>query len=220
VPHAAVLGLLPRNLRASLALCEDLAQHRPGGYRGRRDLNAAAFTLALKGTVPGGKLILWAHVTHLRNTASDAPTVGSLLRHSLGRRLYTIAALAESGAALLLFDDDDDVGFARVHGGRGPLGQRLAAASSGDYFLDLRGLADPLFSTAQPIWLEAQQVPMVAGEAFDGIVWIKTVHAPDWPLSRLLLFGGLHHRRAIVGLVVGGLLAAAVFWRRRRRSAQ
>jgi hypothetical protein len=219
VPHAAVLALLPRNLRASLSLCDDLVQHQPGGYRARRDINAASYTLALKGTAPGGKLILWAHASHLRNTPGDAPTVGSVLRHSLGTGLYTVVTLAGSGGALVIHDDggDEDVGYARIHGARGPLGARLAAASSGDYFLPLRGLSDPLFTTPQPIWLESGPVPAVLGEAFDGVLWVQKVHPPDWPLPRLLLLGSLHHRWLLATAVLALLLAAAVVWRRRRQ---
>jgi len=124
-----------------------------------------------------------------------SPSVGAILKESLGPRLYTIMPFAEAGGAYLINVDlsgkrykrgaspDLGRGYGRVYGGRGPLGAFLSRLSDRDYFLDLREL-DPtsrlraLFWAEQPIWVENSQWRLALARDFDGIIWIKRLHSP------------------------------------------
>lgn len=234
VPHAAALRLIPANLQAVLQFREDLAGPNSQGYQGLRDIHAAGYVLQLRENVAARKLMLWAHVSHLHNDDSRGPaSVGAILRRRLGTRLYTIAPLAASGGAILVFPSiigNEDIGYGRVHGARGDLGQRLGSLSKQDFFLDLRSLpsgasADPAFWTAQPVSLEAFQVPMIPAKQFDGIIWIKTVHAPDFT-PFVLIASVMHYRVGLIAIAIGitaAILATPIYlavrWRSRRRAA-
>jgi len=230
VPHASALRLLPINLRAALQFRDDLAKPNSQGYQGLRDINAAGYVLQLKNAVAGQKIMLWAHISHLHNDSDQGTAaVGGILQRSLGPRLYTIASFAESGGAILIFPSgsNEDIGYGRVHGERGDLGQRLSGLSKQDYFLDLRSLpagpsADSVFWTQQPLWVEAGQSRLIITRQFDGIVWIKSVHAPDLT-PFVLVVSIIHYRRALILIgisvaliIVLVLLYLFVRWRRRR----
>jgi erythromycin esterase-like protein len=226
IPHAAVLRLLPENLKASLTLCRELAADSSLSYKGTRDTQAAAYTQQLKAAIPGGRLMLWAHLSHLfHNAERMATSVGEKLHQLFGPRLYTIMPLAGSGYTILIYDDTkDDVGYGRVHGDQDAVGRRLARLADGDFFLDLRHSAlssDPLFTTPHPVWVESGKWNLALAHDVDGIVWIQTVHAPSLPLGRRLLFGSLHYLTEIAVvtcLVLILLVGTPVYlWMRRRR---
>jgi len=216
VPHAQALRLIPDNLRAVLEFRDDLAKPNSQGYKGLRDIRAGGYVLQMKKAVAGQKLILWAHVSHLHNDDGQGPaSVGGILHRSLGPRLYTIAPFAESGGAVLIFSGSNEhIGYGRVHGARGDLGQRLSELAKQDYFLDLRSLpagssADPVFRTPQPLWVEAWQQRLNITREFDGIIWIKTVHAPD--ITPFVLFVSMiHYRNALIIAGVGLILSTAL----------
>ena len=228
VPHASALRLIPANLRAALQFRDDLIKPNPQGYQGLRDIHAGDYVLQLKRALPSGKFMLWAHLSHLHNNNEQGrASVGGVLHRSLGPRLYTIAPFAESGGAILLFpaNDNEDLGYGRVHGARGSLGQRLSGLSKSDYFLDLRSLptgpaADPVFWTRQPLQVEAAQQSWAIAREFDGIVWIKTVHAPD--LTGFVMTASMIHYRtaltvigiALVAMMGVLLIYLAVRWSR------
>jgi erythromycin esterase len=230
VPHSIAASLIPENLRASLQLCKDLSADNGKNYKAHRDTNAAPYALELKVAVPGQKLILWAHISHIFHNAEHAATsVGEILHRTLGNRLYTIAPFAESGGTILIYDDTkDDVGYGRVHGEFGALGQRMGQLSRGDFFLDFRqtGITagdDPLFVKPQPLWVESTRWSLAVARDFDGIIWIRTVHSPDFPFIKRMVFSGMHYTTEFevlgVVIVIGILFLIARRIRRRRRSA-
>jgi len=231
IPHSVAMSLIPENLRASLQLCKDLSADNGKNYKAHRDTNAAPYTMDLKAAVPGQKLILWAHISHISyNDEHGATSVGQLLHASLGNRLYTIAPFAQSGGALMIFQGkgDDDIGYGRVHGEYGALGQHLAQLSRQDFFVDFRqtGITvgnDPIFVSHQPLWVESGRWPVAVARDFDGIIWIRTVHAPDFKLVKLVVFSGMHYTtelEVLAAALVLGILYLIVRRARRRRRKQ
>ena len=229
VPHSLAMSLIPENLRASLQLCKDLSADNRNNYKAHRDTNAGSYALELKAAVPGRKLVLWAHISHIFHNAEHAATsVGEILHRTLGERLYTIAPFAESGGTILIYDDNkDDVGYGRVHGEFGALGQRMGQLSRGDFFLDFRqtGISagsDPMFVKPQPLWVEGTRWSLAVARDFDGIIWMRTVHAPDFPFVKLVAFSSLHYitQLEVLGVVIvlGILFLIVRRIRRRRRS--
>jgi erythromycin esterase-like protein len=223
VPHAAVLRLIPENLRASHRLCRDRVGQGWGRYKSVRDTNAAQYALALKGVAPNGKLILWAHLSHVsHNTEGRGVSVGQVLRRELGERLYTIMPFAEGGVAPLIFSDvNDDLAYGRVHGANGALGTRLAKLSKTDYFLDLRSAApDTLFTTPQVLTVEGSPTRLVLARDFDGIVWIKRVHPARFTEAAMpLMLAGLsvlHYRVAFLAFVAAFAAGIVMLVIRRR----
>lgn len=226
LPHAAVLRLIPDNLRASLQLCREV-RWQDGGtwarYKSTRDTNAASYALKLKAASETQKLMVWAHISHVfYDSAHQNISVGELLHRSLGRRLYTLGVFAEGGATILLFSDvNDQIGYAPVYGAFGQLRQKINKVCPGDCFLDLRDTNDALFLTPHFVWFEGFPHLMSLAKDFDGVVWIKHVHAPEMPLGRFLALATLVYRKppmvyAPIGFVVFALVLVAL-WRRRRR---
>lgn len=229
IPHSTAMSLIPENLRASLQLCTDLSADNGKNYKAHRDTNAAPYALGLKAAVPGQKLILWAHISHIfHNDEHGATSVGEILHREIGDRLYTIAPFAQSGGTILIYDDNkDDIGYGRVHGEFGALGQRLGQLSRGDFSLDFRqtGITagdDPMFVKPQPLWVESGRWSLAVARDFDGIIWIRTVHAPDFPLVKLVAFSSMHYTTELE--VLGVVLVLGIAWlivrRIRRRRAR
>lgn len=229
LPHAAMLRLLPGSLRASLELCRDLSDAHARGnwaaYKDTRDRNAAAIALKVKAAA-GGKLILWAHLSHLGYSRSQAPsTVGDFLRQDLGAKLYTIATFAGGGGAIVLFSDVDDlVGYDRIHSISAAVRTQVDQSCAGDCFVTLRNARAPAFTSLQPIWFENGPYPMQLANVADAMIWIRNVHAPDFPLPKLIILSGIAYvrpPRVYVVLAMLMLLLAAVVlgWRLRRRRA-
>jgi erythromycin esterase len=225
IPHSIAMALIPENLRASLQLCKDLSADNGKNYKAHRDTNAAPYALELKAAIPGQKLILWAHISHIFHNAEHAATsVGEILHVTLGNRLYTIAPFAESGGTILIYDDTkDDVGYGRVHGEFGALGERMGQLSRGDFFLDFRqtGITagnDPMFVTPQPLWVESTRWSLAVARDFDGIIWIRTVHAPSFPFAKLMVFSLMHYTTELEVLGVVLILGIAYLIFRRIRS--
>lgn len=232
LPHAAVLRLVPQNLRASLELCRGVERQSGGSfslrsataheYKTTRDTNAAAFALKLKSVAPSGKLMLWAHISHLfYDSERQNTSVGELLHETLGPKLYTLATFAEGGGTIVIFSDvNDQLGYAPVFGAFGQLRQRVNALCPHDCFLDLRGTQDPAFIAPHLVWFESLPRPMSLARGFDGIVWIKHVHAPQLPLGEFLVLSTLSYRKPpavyfFLGFLV--LVAAAILLLRTRR---
>jgi erythromycin esterase len=229
VPHAVAMSLIPENLRTTLQLCKQISADPEGNYKSHRDIDAAQYALEMKAALPNQKLILWAHVNHLfHNDEHSQVSTGEILHRTLGTRLYTIGVFPERGGAIVIFEgkDNESIGYARVHSDQGALADRLAHLSAQDYFLDFRqtGIAsgtDPVFVSRQPIWFEDQNLPLAMARDFDGIVWIKNVHAPDLPFVKLVLFSSIHYEKELIA-IGAALLLVIVFLivrriRRRRR---
>lgn len=215
LPHAAVLGLVPANLRASLQLCRDL-QPKNGiapAYKPTRDKNAAEYALRLKEIAPNQKLILWAHISHLfYDSTGRSTSVGEILRSRLGTRIYSLGVFGEGGATILIISDvNDSMAYLPVHGIFGALRSDVNDLCPGDCFLALRGTNDSLFTTPHAIFREAFPQPMALARDFDGVVWIKKVHAPDIPLGAILYMGTLAYWHPPFAYLLAVLLALAIF---------
>jgi erythromycin esterase-like protein len=187
LPHAAVLKIVPRNIEGSLRLCQVMTQTTgPTNwpkYKATRDQNAGTYALALRRVAPNGKMFVWAHLSHVNHNSSGRSTsAGQILHDSLGTRLFTIMPFAEGGWTTLIFSDvNEDIGYARVGGGRGALADHLKGLAPGDFFLDLRPLqSDTLFSRPQPVWVESHRMPIATARDFDAIIWIRSVSSPTW----------------------------------------
>ena len=232
VPHAAVLRMIPENLRASIALCQGYASGGASGaglYKTTRDRNAAQFALRLKEIAPGKKLILWAHVSHLFYDAEgDSTSVGEILHAALGPKLYTVGAFAEAGGTIMLFSDWNDViGYGRIWGFSRALKREFDPGCAEICFFDLRSVAaDSDLAQPQRIWFEARPSEMELARDFDGIIWVRHVAPPQMPLSALLAWCSPRYWQRLAGVALVLLLAAVcAIWiarriARRRRAAQ
>jgi erythromycin esterase-like protein len=229
LPHAAALRLIPENLRGSIALCKGVEGAGYGAdiYKPTRDKNASQYALRVKGIAPGGKLILWAHVSHLfyDQDGDNNTSVGELLHNTLGSKLYTIGTFAGGGGAIMLFSDwDEIIGYGRVWGVSSELRDSFAALCPQVCFADLKSVsADSPFARPQTAWYEAERSRMTLAKDFDGIVWVKTVHPPTLPFAQLLSLCTMSYRLRYWGIPSGVLvlavlgMAIVIRWRRRRR---
>lgn len=226
--HANALGLIPQNLRKSLALCQAVGG-APGGkrnwatYKQTRDRLAAQYALALKMASPNRKLILWAHLSHLfYDSAGTNTSVGQILHQTLGSRLYTIGTFALGGGTIVLFSDvDDDVGYTRLSGISKDLKLFIAQRCSEVCFTDLRTLppGSPI-AGPQHLWFEARPVTIPLANDVDGAIWVEDVHPPHLPLPLFLVLSGKHYIKPAIG-VVALLLILLLCWlvyRRRTRN--
>ena len=223
LPHGAVLRLMPQNLRASLQLCRDL-QPKNGitlSYKPTRDKNAAEYALQLKDAAPNQKLILWAHVSHLfYDSTGGSTSVGEILHARLGNRIFSLGVFGEGGATILIISDVNGLmAYLPVHGIFGSLRNKVNNLCRQDCFLDLRGTDDSLFTTPHRAFVEAYPWTIVLSRDFDGVVWIKSVHAPDLPRGALLYMGTLAYWKPpfvyFLGMFV--LLSAVTVVMRARR---
>ncbi len=226
MPHATVLRMIPANLRASHALCRQQGSTGWTTYKETRDANASGYALDLKRAAPGGKLIVWAHLSHVfHNSEGRSTSVGQALHRALGTRLYTIMPFAESGFTTLIYSDvNDDFAYGPIRGTRTAAGHYLSTLADRDYFLDLRSVPDTgLLATVQPMVVESSTWPLTLNRDFDGIVWIKTVHSPTFLSNGMgLMLTALtiiHYRVPLLILValLGGALTVHLVRRHRRR---
>jgi hypothetical protein len=98
-----------------------------------------------------------------------------------------------------------------VHGVFGALRRKVNDLCPGDCFLDLRGTDDRLFADSHPVFIEAYPQPMALARDFDGMVWIKKVHAPDIPLAAIFYMGTLAYWRPPFVYFIAILLALVIF---------
>ena len=224
--HAQALRLIPMNLRASLALCQGITSRQSskrdwGEYKRTRDTYAAQHALALKAVSPQQKLLLWAHVSHLFYDSSGRNTsVGELLHHALGTRLYTLGTFALGGGTVVLFSDvNEDFGYTPIHGISSPIQALVAPSCPTACFTDLRQLppGSPL-SQPQNVWFESGAVPMALANNFDGVIWIRHVHPPRLHFKPIAVLYFMTKHYLIPGDIVLGLLLAALVIARVRRS--
>jgi hypothetical protein len=225
--HAAVLRLIPANLRGSLSLCSGIASIPAGKYKALRDREGAMFAERVREVTPNAKLMLWAHWSHLAySDPNTGVSVGQELRRELGKRIYTILPLAERGTAIAIFPSrasDDDVGFTWVGAGSDRFSKRMQELSSSSFFLDLRdpGVKDDeaFVDGGQSVWVESRAIRLDLRQDTDAIVWLKRVGPPHLRLPLLLIMGGIHYQ-ALLGVSASLVAVSAlsvVAWRRRRR---
>ena len=226
IPHDAILKSMPQTFRASLTLCEDLGGFNLSRYKVVRDSLSFINTLDLIQSAPNNKILIWAHLSHVYYDSQDniiselgdwknitiGPTFGERLKDELGSKVYTIIPFAESGSTVLIYNDLDlDIGFSKVEN-RSEVGKLLSQFGEKDFFIDFQSsslMAEdyPQFFTKQPFTIEGMEEEFYLNYAsdMDGLIWIKKIEAPDWPLFKIILLSSLHYKTQIGFILVVGL---------------
>lgn len=192
LPHADMLQLIPSNLLQSLALCEEYratAVTNATTYKTVRDTYAAAFTHTLIAAASNHKLILWAHVSHLSYNGDErgSTSVGEILHKSLLGQLYTIGTFAESGSAIMLFSDWNNIsGYGRVWGVSRPIDQLLTPSPPQACFYEVSDGTSSALGRVQRVWIESRPSNVILSRDFDGIIVVRQVHPPHMALAALL----------------------------------
>jgi len=226
IPHDAILKTMPKSFRASLTLCEDLGGFNFSRYKVVRDSLGFINTLDLIQSIPNNKILIWGHLSHVYYDSQDnmiseygefknlaiGPTVGERLKDALGSKVYTIIPFAESGSTILIYNDLNlDIGYSKIEN-RSKLGALLSKLSEKDFFIDLRSPSltakdYPELFTKQPFEIEGLEGDFYINYAsdMDGLIWIKKIEAPDWPLFKIILLSSLHYKNQIGFIVFAGL---------------
>ena len=140
------------------------------------------------------------------------PTVGERLKGALGSKVYTIIPFAESGSTILIYNDLNlDIGYSKIENSS-KLGDLLSKVSEKDFFIDLRSPSltaedYPELFTKQPFALEGLKSDFKINYTsdMDGLIWIKKIQAPDWPLFKIILLSSLHYKTQIGLILIFGL---------------
>ena len=226
IPHDAILKTMPKSFRASLTLCDDLGGFNLSRYKVVRDSLSFINTLDLIQSTPNNKILIWAHLSHVYYDSQDniisemgewknitiGPTVGERLKDEFGSKVYTIIPFAESGSTVLIYNDLDlDIGFSKVEN-KSEAGKLLSGLSEKDFFIDLQSsslMAEdyPQFFTKQPFTIEGMEEGFYLNYAsdMDGLIWIKEIETPDWPLFKIILLSSLHYKKQIAVILIVGL---------------
>ena len=84
--------------------------------------------------------------------------------------------------------------------------------SEKDFFIDLQSSAltaedYPELFTKQPFALEGLKSDFKINYTsdMDGLIWIKIIEAPDWPLFKIILLSSLHYKTQIGLIFIFGL---------------
>ena len=226
IPHDIILKTMPKSFRASLALCDELGGFNMSRYKVVRDSLGFINTMDLIQTIPNNKILIWGHLSHVYYDSQDnviseygefknlavGPTVGERLKDALGSKVYTIIPFAESGSTILIYNDLNlDIGYSKIESSS-KLGDLLSKASEKDFFLDLQSSAltaedYPELFTKQPFALEGLKSDFKINYTsdMDGLIWIKKIQAPDWPLFKIILISSLHYKTQISLIFILGL---------------
>jgi|TARA_Y100000310_G_scaffold78404_1_gene75051 erythromycin esterase-like protein len=240
IPHDVILKTMPKSFRASLTLCEDLGGFNLSRYKVVRDSLGFINTLDLIQSIPNNKILIWGHLSHVYYDSQDniisemgewkniavGPTVGERLKDALGSKVYTIIPFAESGSTILIYNDLNlDIGYSKIED-RSKLGTLLSKVSEKDFFIDLQSSAltaedYPEFFKKQPFAIEGLEGDFYINYAsdMDGLIWIKKIEAPGWPLFKILLLSSLHYKKQIAFLFIVGI-GWLIFSRVKKRKNQ
>ena len=226
IPHDTILKTMPKSFRASLTLCEDLGGFNMSRYKVVRDSLGFINTIDLIQSIPNNKMLIWGHLSHVYYDSQDnmiseygevknlaiGPTVGERLKGALGSKVYTIIPFAESGSTILIYNDLNlDIGYSKIENSS-KLGDLLSKVSEKDFFIDLRSPSltaedYPELFTKQPFALEGLKSDFKINYTsdMDGLIWIKKIGAPDWPLFKIILLSSLHYKTQIGLIMIFGL---------------
>ena len=226
IPHDIILKTMPKSFRASLTLCDDLGGFDMTRYKVVRDSLSFINTIDLVQSIPNNKILIWGHLSHVYYDSQDnviseygefknlavGPTVGERLKDALGSKVYTIIPFAESGSTILIYNDLNlDIGYSKIENSS-KLGDLLSKVSEKDFFLDLQSSAltaedYPELFTKQPFALEGLKSDFKINYTsdMDGLIWIKKIEAPDWPLFKIILLSSLHYKTQIGLILIFGL---------------
>ena len=226
IPHDIILKTMPKSFRASLTLCEELGGFNMSRYKVVRDSLGFINTIDLIQSIPNNKILIWGHLSHVYYDSQDnmiseygefknlaiGPTVGERLKDALGSKVYTIIPFAESGSTILIYNDLNlDIGYSKIENSS-KLGDLLSKVSEKDFFIDLRSSSlnaedYPELFTKQPFALEGLKSDFKINYTsdMDGLIWIKKIGAPDWPLFKIILLSSLHYKTQIGLILIFGL---------------
>ena len=226
IPHDIILKTMPKSFRASLTLCEELGGFNMSRYKVVRDSLGFINTIDLIQSIPNIKILIWGHLSHVYYDSQDnviseygefknlaiGPTVGERLKDALGSKVYTIIPFAESGSTILIYNDLNlDIGYSKIENSS-KLGDLLSKVSEKDFFIDLQSSAltaedYPELFTKQPFALEGLKSDFKINYTsdMDGLIWIKKIQAPDWPLFKIVLLSSLHYKTQIGLSLIFGL---------------
>jgi len=240
IPHDIILKTMPKSFRASLNLCEELGGFNMSRYKVVRDSLGFINTIDIIQSIPNNKILIWGHLSHVYYDSQDnmiseygefknlaiGPTVGERLKDALGSKVYTIIPFAESGSTILIYNDLNlDIGYSKIENSS-KLGDLLSKVSEKDFFIDLRSpflTAEdyPEFFTKQPFALEGLKSDFKINYTsdMDGLIWIKKIEAPDWPIFKIILLSSLHYKTQIGFILVVGLgwLIFSIIRKRRKK---
>jgi erythromycin esterase-like protein len=188
--HGRALLAVVASFHASMELCGIAATHpfATQSYQRIRDRENAFTALAIKNEVSAsGKIILWAHHSHVTQDTLGAtvPSMGRSLHESLGNQLYTIGLFAQSGNAI-----PASGGGLKASPLRPPEETEIDAAlghlADYDYFLDLssRDLPEVFHRRANARFELTAMTPYVLAHDFSAVIVIQTVHPPVLALRR------------------------------------
>ena len=239
IPHDIILKTMPKSFRASLALCDKLGGFDMTRYKVVRDSLGFINTMDLIQTIPNNKILIWGHLSHVYYDSQDnviseygelknlavGPTVGERLKDALGAKVYTIIPFAESGSTILIYNDLNlDIGYSKIENSS-KLGDLLSKASDKDFFLDLQSSAltaedYPELFTKQPFALEGLKSDFKINYTsdMDGLIWVKKIQAPDWPLFKIVLLSSLHYKTQIGLIFIFGLGWIIFAWVKKRKN--
>ncbi len=239
IPHDIILKTMPKSFRASLTLCDDLGGFDMTRYKVVRDSLSFINTIDLVQSIPNNKILIWGHLSHVYYDSQDnviseygefknlavGPTVGERLKDALGAKVYTIIPFAESGSTILIYNDLNlDIGYSKIEN-NSKLGDLLSKASEKDFFLDLQSSAltaedYPELFTKQPFALEGLKSDFKINYTsdMDGLIWVKKIQAPDWPLFKIVLLSSLHYKTQIGLIFIFGLGWIIFAWVKKRKN--
>ena len=118
-----------------------------------------------------------------------------------------------------------DIGYSKIENSS-KLGDLLSKVSEKDFFIDLRSPSltaedYPEFFTKQPFALEGLKSDFKINYTsdMDGLIWIKKIEAPDWPIFKIILLSSLHYKTQIGFILVVGLgwLIFSIIRKRRKK---
>jgi erythromycin esterase len=186
--HGRALRLVSASLRGTFELCS-VAPGRPFGgqtYQRIRDRLNALNALTIRDNVSAsGRIILWAHHSHVNHNASGqgVPSMGQTLHETIGNGLYTIGLFAGAGEAIEVDDTADTLPVKPLRPASDfGIERSLEALASFDFFLDLS------HDSALPIALRQASTgrmeigisePFILNQDFSAAIFLHQVTAPE-----------------------------------------
>lgn len=184
--HLQTLRLVPAMLQHRLEQCQTVTAG--GSYQASRDAHNAVLARDLQRNA--GKIILWAHHSHLHHNSlgKAVPSMGQHLRRAYGEGLYTIGLFAAGGNAVdsVRADKANGPGIVFALAARPVPGEdrfaiekRLASLLPADFFLDLRANSSNWSSPSRSRLEVDGSMSTALSRDFDGAILLHKVSAAE-----------------------------------------